>query len=78
VTQWLKALARLAHQQCGGPGVGAIGMCFTRNFALTMMLDPSMLAPVLSSPHCRSRIPLVSRSLPRTSGRSAKGSSEKT
>jgi len=78
VTQWLRALARLAHQQCGGPGVGAIGMCFTRNFALTMMLDPSMLAPVLSSPHCRSRIPLVSRSLPRTSGRSAKGSSEKT
>ena len=77
VTQWLRALARLAHQQCGGPGVGAIGMCFTRNFALTMMLDPSMLAPVLSSPHCRSRIPLVSRSLPRTSGWSAKGSSER-
>jgi dienelactone hydrolase len=38
VTQWLRALARLAHQECGGPGVGAIGMCFTGNFALTMML----------------------------------------
>src|SRR3954447_18789056 len=50
VTQWLRALARLAHQECGGPGVGAIGMCFTGNFALTMMLDPSMLAPVLSQP----------------------------
>jgi dienelactone hydrolase len=50
VTQWLRALARLAHQQCGGPGVGAIGMCFTGNFALTMMLEPSMLAPVLSQP----------------------------
>src|SRR4030088_2656770 len=24
VTQWLRALARLAHQQCAGPGVGAI------------------------------------------------------
>src|SRR5690242_21179420 len=23
VTQWLRALARLAHEQCGGPGVGA-------------------------------------------------------
>src|SRR5215813_6907031 len=50
VTQWLRALARLAHHQCGGPGVGAIGMCFTGNFALTMMLEPSMLAPVLSQP----------------------------
>src|SRR5437879_7088033 len=50
VTQWLRALARLAHEECGGPGVGAIGMCFTGNFALTMMLEPSMLAPVLSQP----------------------------
>jgi dienelactone hydrolase len=50
VTAWLRSLARLAHEQCGGPGVGAIGMCFTGNFALTMMLEPAMLAPVLSQP----------------------------
>jgi len=50
VTQWLRALGRLAHQECGGRGVGAIGMCFTGNFALTMMLEPAMLAPVLSQP----------------------------
>jgi dienelactone hydrolase len=50
VTQWLRSLARLAHDECGGPGVGAIGMCFTGNFALTMMLEPAMLAPVLSQP----------------------------
>lgn len=50
VTRWLRALATLAHEQCGGPGVGAIGMCFTGNFALTMMLEPSMLAPVLCQP----------------------------
>jgi dienelactone hydrolase len=50
VTQWLRSLARFAHEECGGPGVGAIGMCFTGNFALTMMLEPSMLAPVLSQP----------------------------
>lgn len=50
VTQWLRALARLAHQECGGPGVGAIGMCFTGNFALSMMLEPAMLAPVLCQP----------------------------
>jgi dienelactone hydrolase len=50
VTGWLRSLARLAHAECGGPGVGAIGMCFTGNFALTMMLEPAMLAPVLSQP----------------------------
>lgn len=50
VTRWLRALARLAHEECGGPGVGAIGMCFTGNFALTMMLERSMLAPVLCQP----------------------------
>lgn len=50
VTRWLRALARLAHEECGGPGVGAIGMCFTGNFALTMMLEPALLAPVLSQP----------------------------
>ncbi|MBX3619809.1 MAG: dienelactone hydrolase family protein [Rhizobacter sp.] len=50
VTQWLRALARLAHAECGGPGVGAIGMCFTGNFALTMMLEPAVLAPVLCQP----------------------------
>ncbi len=50
VTQWLRALARHAHAACGGPGVGAIGMCFTGNFALTMMLEPAVLAPILSQP----------------------------
>ena len=50
VTQWLRALARRAHEECGGPGVGAIGMCFTGNFALSMMLEESVLAPVLSQP----------------------------
>ena len=50
VTRWLMALARHAHGVCGGPGVGAIGMCFTGNFALTMMLEPTVLAPVLCQP----------------------------
>jgi dienelactone hydrolase len=48
--RWLRALARLAHEEAGGKGVGAIGMCFTGNFALSMMLEPAMLAPVLSQP----------------------------
>ncbi len=50
VTQWLRALANLAHHESGGLGVGAIGMCFTGNFALSMMLEPSMLAPVVCQP----------------------------
>jgi len=50
VTQWLRALARFAHRECGGPGVGAVGMCFTGNFALAMMLEPAVLAPVLAQP----------------------------
>lgn len=50
VTQWLRALAAFAHGESGGPGVGAIGMCFTGNFALSMMLESSVLAPVLSQP----------------------------
>ena len=50
VTTWLRALAADAHESCGGPGVGALGMCFTGGFALGMMLDDRMIAPVLSQP----------------------------
>ncbi|MCP3144545.1 dienelactone hydrolase family protein [Pyxidicoccus xibeiensis] len=50
ISAWLRALAAHAHAECGGPGVGAIGMCFTGNFALSMMLEKAVLAPVLSQP----------------------------
>jgi len=50
IIDWLRALARDLHEACGGPGVGAIGMCFTGNFALAMAVDDAMLAPVLSQP----------------------------
>jgi len=50
VVGWLRALAAEAHSECGGPGVGAVGMCFTGGFALGMMVDDRMLAPVLSQP----------------------------
>lgn len=52
VTEWLRALCRAMHAECGGPGVGAIGMCLTGGFALSMMVDPSVMAPVLSQPSC--------------------------
>lgn len=50
ITDYLRALARQVHQECGGPGVGAVGMCLTGNFALSMMLDEVVMAPVLSQP----------------------------
>lgn len=50
VTAWLRELSRLAHEECGGPGVGAVGMCLTGGFALAMMADERLLAPVLSQP----------------------------
>ncbi|MES3002418.1 MAG: dienelactone hydrolase family protein [Pseudomonadota bacterium] len=50
ITLWLRGLARLAHEQCGGPGVGAVGMCFTGNFSLSMVIDSPTLAPVVCQP----------------------------
>jgi dienelactone hydrolase len=50
VIDWLKALARHMHQECGGAGVGVVGMCFTGGFALAMMAEPAVLAPVLAQP----------------------------
>ncbi len=50
LTDWLRALCRKAHEVCGGVGVGAIGMCITGNFALALMVDESVMAPVLSQP----------------------------
>jgi len=50
IVDWLRALARKAHADCGGRGVGAVGMCFTGGFALAMMTEPAVVAPVLSQP----------------------------
>lgn len=50
VAHWLRALAAQAFADCGGLGVGAVGMCFTGGFALAMAVEPAVLAPVLSQP----------------------------
>src|SRR4029077_17425247 len=50
IVHWRRALVRKVHGECGGKGVGAVGMCFTGNFALAMMTEPSVVAPVLSQP----------------------------
>ena len=46
----LRALGRQLHAQAGGRGIGALGMCFTGNFALALAVDPWVEAPVLSQP----------------------------
>ncbi len=70
ISDWLRALARNEFERCGGPGVGAVGMCFTGGFALGMLVDEHLLAPVLSQPS----LPLV---LPwRSSAKGALGISD--
>lgn len=64
IVDWLRALARMAHAECGGKGVGAVGMCFTGGFALSMMTEPAMVAPVLSQPS----LPLGSKNPRRAAG----------
>ena len=64
IVDWLRALAARAHQECGGKGVGAVGMCFTGNFALAMMTEPAVVAPVLSQPS----LPLTAGSPKRAAG----------
>jgi len=77
----LRALAASEHRRCGGPGVGAIGMCFTGGFALAMAVEPCVLAPVLSQPSLpgtlgrarRANIDIDARSLQTVAARCAKG-----
>ena len=58
VAGWLRSLARELHAELGGPGVGALGMCFTGGFALAMMVDESTVAPVV----CQPSVPFVGSS----------------
>ena len=50
VSDWLRGLARLAHAERGGPGVGAIGMCFTGNFAISLLVETAVVAAVVAQP----------------------------
>jgi dienelactone hydrolase len=50
IAEWLRALCRQVHRECGGPGVGVVGMCLTGGLALSLMADPVVMAPVVSQP----------------------------
>jgi len=50
IADWLRALARKAKAEQGGPGVGVVGMCMTGNFAISMFADDAVIAPVACQP----------------------------
>lgn len=50
IVAWLRALGRALHDDLGGAGIGAVGMCFSGGFALGMMVDDHLVAPVVSQP----------------------------
>ena len=50
ISVWLKALSQKVNQTHGRRGIGVIGMCFTGGFVLSVMVDESVLAPVISQP----------------------------
>jgi dienelactone hydrolase len=50
ITNWVRALGRHEHERSGGPGIGVVGMCLTGGFALAMLADEAVLAPVVSQP----------------------------
>lgn len=50
ITDWLRALASAISAAHNGKGVGVVGLCLTGNFALSMMLDPITVAPVVCEP----------------------------
>jgi dienelactone hydrolase len=81
ITTWLRALAKSEHERCGGPGVGAVGMCFTGGFALGMLVEDAVIAPVLSQPSVpfpfgkarKAALPLTDAELARVKERVADG-----
>jgi dienelactone hydrolase len=51
ITRWLRALCvERIRPNCPGPGIGAIGMCFSGGFVLSLFISDVMLAPVISQP----------------------------
>jgi len=51
VTRWLRNLCAVRiRPRCPGPGIGAIGMCFSGGFVLSLFVDDQLLAPVLCQP----------------------------
>jgi len=50
LVSWCRALCRQLRRQSGTRGVGVVGMCLTGGFALALVTDCSVLAPVVAQP----------------------------
>jgi dienelactone hydrolase len=50
VVGWLRALCHRLKELSGEEGVGVVGMCLTGGFALALVADDAVLAPVVAQP----------------------------
>ncbi|MEC7985153.1 MAG: dienelactone hydrolase family protein [Myxococcota bacterium] len=50
IVDWIRSFCRNLDAQDSEKGIGLIGMCLTGNFALGLLAEPWMLAPILSQP----------------------------
>lgn len=50
LTDWLRALSGHISSMSQGRPIGVIGMCYSGGFVLSLMMDPSIAAPVMSQP----------------------------
>jgi dienelactone hydrolase len=64
VVDWLRALCIDFHKECGGNGVGAVGLCITGGFALSLTVGTGgvVRAPVMSEPSLPFPLPLTQNS----------------
>lgn len=50
IVDWLRSLSAELFSKHKGRGVGAIGMCITGSFAIPLLINSPVIAPVLSQP----------------------------
>lgn len=50
VVNWLRSLSNFLQAEYTGKGVGAIGMCITGSFAIPLLINSPVIAPVVSQP----------------------------
>ena len=50
IVAWLRALVREVQSKSSAAGVGVIGMCLTGGFAIPLLVESAVTAPVLSQP----------------------------
>lgn len=72
IANWVRSYCASVHQHTK-KGIALIGMCLTGNFALSMLAEPWMLAPVL----CQPSLPLFPRSALHVDTKTLEDSSQK-